>query len=483
MALLNTNIGPERVQVFDQPLGTVQVPGASTSITAFLISTSFVGAPENSPVRITNMEEFEATFGAADDILYDAYYAVLGYFDNGGSGKTAIIVNVGTSPDALSFIGDAADGSGLRALDVVDDVNLVSIPGLPLSMAYLVQPALIDYSETVRTEFGATLSTVFSLLAAPREIKLANKDAEMLAATNIDNVTGLVLTLDGSPDLSEITPGMIVKEAGAFVGTITAVDDTLKTLTLTSVSGLVANDDITVHIPSAISYKEDVINNPSRVAAWYFNNPIVLDRSDDAEPGDVLAVDPCGHVAGIMGRIDANIAIGGVSHAPAGYKYAGLAGIVGLEFAISERIDGEPLRKNYINRINAFSGAGNVVFGGYTAESGSTPIYTADEQLIQVMRTVQYIKASLELGLRSFLWENFSPDTQAEVERSIESFMRNNIHLFPAGLTEAQQFRVISVEPTQNEIDQGLLRVRVQIKPNTAVRFIEVALEFPLPTA
>lgn len=482
MALLNTNIGPERVQVFDQPLGTVQVPGASTSITAFLISTSFDDAPENTPVRVTNMEEFEASFGAADDILYDAFYAVQGYFDNGGSGKTAIIVNVGETPDALSFIGDAADGSGLRALDLVDDVNLVSIPGLPLSMAFLVQPALIDYSETVRTEFGATLSTVFSLMAIPREIKLANKDQLKLEA-EVDSVASLVVTLDGSPDLSEITPGMVVRKASAFVGTITAVDDTLKTLSLTSVGDLAAADEITVSIPSAVAYKEDVINNPSRVAAWYFNNPIVLDRSEDAEAGDVLAVDPCGHVAGIMGRIDANIAIGGVSHAPAGYKYAGLAGIVGLELLISERIDGEPLRKNYINRINAFSGAGNVVFGGYTAESGTTPIYTPDEQLVQVMRTVQYIKASLELGLRSYLWENFSPDTQAEVERSIESFMRNNIHLFPAGLPESQQFRVISVDPTQDEINQGLLRVRVQIKPNTAVRFIEVALEFPLPTA
>lgn len=481
MSLLNTNIGPERVQVFDQPLGVVQVPGASTSITAFLISSSAVGAPENTPTRVTNLEDFEALFGTADDILYDAYYAVQGYFDNGGTGKTAIIVHVGTTPTAADFIGNAADGSGLRALDTVDDVNLVSIPGLPIELAYLVQPALIDYSETVRTEFGASLSTVFSLLAIPRDIKKANKD-EQLISTTITSIAGNVLTLPAL-DLSAVKAGMIVKKAGSFEAVISAVNDGADEVTVVSLGTLAASDAITIEIPSAVSYKEDVINNPSRVAAWYFNNPVVLDRSSTANPGDLLSVDPVGHVAGVMGRIDSNIAIGGVSHAPAGFKYAGLAGIVGLELAISERIDGEPLRKNYINRINAFSGAGNVIFGGYTAESGSSPLLTADEQLVQVMRTVQYIKASLEIGLRSFLWENFSPDTQAEVERAIESFLRNNIHLFPAGLPESQQFRVISVEPTQNELDQGLLRVRVQIKPNTAVRFIEVALEFPLPTA
>jgi hypothetical protein len=483
MSLLNTNIGPERVQVFDVPLGVVQVPGASPSVTAFLISTSFSGAPVNTPTRVTDLEGFEAIFGGPSDVLYDAYYAIQGYFDNGGSGKTAIIVNVGTSPTALSFIGNPSSGSGLRALDSIDDVNLVTCPGLPLSLAYLVHPALIDYSETVRTEFGATLSTVFSLLAVPREIKKANTDVQLLGPLSVSAISGLVVTLSGSPNLSAITPGMIVKKSGVFQAVITAVNDTTDELTLSSIGTIVVGDSLTLHRPSAITYKEKVVNNLSRVAAWYFNNPIVLDRSPTALPGSTLVVDPIGHVAGIMGRIDSNISIGGVSHAPAGIQFAGMAGIVGLELALSERLDAEPLRLNFINRITSFPGSGNVIFGAYTADSGTTPTLTADEQLIQVMRSVQYIKRSLESGLRGFLWENFSPDTQAQVERAIESFLRNNIHLFPAGLPESQQFRVVRVEATQNDLDRGLLKVRVLVKPNKAVRFIEVALEFPLPTA
>lgn len=478
---LNTNIGPERVQVFPVPLGTVQVPGASTSVCAFLISTTLSGAPVNVPTRVTDLGEFEDAFGDADDVAYGAYYAVQGYFDNGGTGKTAVIVHVGTSPTAASFIGNASAGSGLRALDLVDDISLVAVPGLPINMAYLVQPALIDYSETVRTEFGATLSTVFSLLAMPPDIKKANKDTQLISTT-ITSIASLVLTLPAL-DLSLVKPGMIVKKAGVFNTVITAVDDTLNTVTVLSASTLAPSDAITLEIPSAVTYKESVINNPSKVAGWYFNNPVVLDRSSTADPGDLLAVDPVGHVAGIMGRIDANIAIGGVSHAPAGIQYAGLSGIVGLELAISERTDAEPLRLNFINRITSFPGAGSVVFGGYTADSGTSPLFTADEQLIQVMRSIQYIKASLEPGLRSFLWENFSPETQAQVERAIEAFCRNNIHLFPAGLPEAQQFRVLHVEATQGDLDVGLLKVRLQVKPNKAVRFIEVSLEFPLPTA
>jgi len=50
-------------------------------------------------------------------------------------------------------------------------------------------------------------------------------------------------------------------------------------------------------------------------------------------------------------------------------------------------------------------------------------------------------------------------------------------------LPESQKFKVIGVEPTQDDLDKGLLKVRVQVKPNKAVRFIEISLEFPLPSA
>lgn len=492
MALLNTNIGPERAQVFPRPLGTVQLPGAATSVTAFLISTTQSGAPVNTPTRITDLDGLTDVFGGPDEIANDAYYAVKGYYDNAGTGAVAIIVNVGSSATAADYIGNAADASGLRALDAQDDLGLVTIPGLPLETAYLVQPALIDYTETVRAEFGATLSTSFSVLTVPKEINRANTDTTETTVKFL-SVSGSgpydIVVEDavggGTADLSGLTPGMILTDAAAsFTATVVAVDDGTDTISVaTDPAGVFSPaDDVLVKTPSAVSYKETVINNPSKAAGWFFNSGVVLALETAATPGDVKSVDLAGHVAGIMARIDANTAIGGVSHAPAGIQYAGIAGIVALSLSISERIDAEPLRKNFINRITSFPGAGNVIFGGYTADSGTSPLFTADEQLIQVIRSAQFIKASLEPGLRGFIWENFSPETQSQVERAISSFLRNNSYLFPAGLPEAQQFRVLRVEPTQDELDQGLLRVRVQIKPNKAVRFIEVALEYPLPS-
>lgn len=597
MALINTNIGPERVQTFDQPLGVVPVQGAGTAVAGILISTTQGGAPVNVATRVTSLDDFVSQFGGADEVAGDGYYAVQGFFDNAGSGSAvALIVNVGATPTVADWIGDAAAATGLRALDSEDDVTLVMVPGLSLDEAYLVHPAVIDYSETVRSEFGASLTTVFSLLAIPGEINKASSDTlvttgdlidvsgagpyvlnvnlesvavastgtititnfanvgldtvtvdgtslvegtdwnaggdndttatalasaidalpnvsasatlavitvtavdagvagDAIAMSYVDSGSGVGITVDatlsggvdGDLDLSSVTAGMLVKNTAAdFVAVVTAVNDTTDTITIATDPTTSFDGDSKVHVylPSAVTYKETVINNPSRFAAWYFNELVVLDRTSAAESGDTVQVDPVGHVAGVMSRIDSNVQIGGTSHAPAGIRYAGIAGIQGLALSLSERVDGGPLRLNFINRITSFAGSGNIIFGGYTSDSGTSPALTADEQLIQVMRTLQYIKSSLDAGLKSFLWENFSPDTQAQVAGAIQSFLRNNIHLFPAGLPESQQFKVISVEPTQDELDQGLLRVRVQLRPNKAVRFIEIALEYPIPAA
>ena len=92
-----------------------------------------------------------------------------------------------------------------------------------------------------------------------------------------------------------------------------------------------------------------------------------------------------------MNRIDRNIAIGGVSHAPAGIQHAQIAGIIGLQLDISEKKDGGPLRLAYINRITESAGNGRYVFGGYTAAGNSA--YSRRETR-QVIRSLMFIKKS-----------------------------------------------------------------------------------------
>jgi hypothetical protein len=181
-----------------------------------------------------------------------------------------------------------------------------------------------------------------------------------------------------------------------------------------------------------------------------------------------------------MNRIDRNVAIGGVSHAPAGIQFAQLGGIIGLQLEISEKKDGGPLRLAYINRITSSAGNGRYIFGGYTAGGNSV---TPDEKLIQVMRSLMFVKNSLEPGLIGFIWENNSPITRQNIANAVLNFLRANAYLFPAGLPEDQQFQVELVQPTQTDIDQGLVKIIARCRFNTAIRFISVDLQFPLPQA
>jgi hypothetical protein len=610
--LLNTNIGPERVQVFPIPTGTVQIPGSPTSVTAFLIAqteTLSPPSPVNVPTAVTDLTQFVNLFGGPDDILYDGYYAVEGFFNNAGTGNTAYIVNVGAGtpqsytmttvadvsgslnstyfklytpehyegspsyyvwyninsagvdpapagftrgievsaatnataatigtltaaaisaaipfnysttgssgasvnlinlqggtttapangsanpgftftlvtagadPTPADFIGNGALGTGLRSLDVIDDIDLVCVPGLPLSMAYLVDPAVIDYTAVIRCLWGETLSTTFSVLAVPKEVTTSTADVTVVSTT-ITSISSNVVGVAASPSaLAAITPGMVVDALGIYTTTITAVNPTAQTITVESASALTVSEAILLAIPSAVTYVTNEVNTPSQSVAWYYNSLLVLDESSEATSGELVTVSPVGHVCGIMARIDANTSIGGVSHAPAGIQYAQISGINGLALSISERTDAAPLRLNFINRITSFTGLGTFVFGGYTAAGNSA---TPDQQLVQVIRAIMFIKSSLEAGLRSFLWENYSPITQNQVSTAVTAFLTSNIYLFPAGLPQAQQFQVVAVTPTQDELNQGLLVVTVLVRPNTAVRFIEINLEYPLPQA
>lgn len=370
--------------------------------------------------------------------------------------------------ESADYIGSAADFSGLRALDAVDIVNLVAIPGI---YDPAVQAALIDYCTVTRND-------CFALAAIPEFVTSAAIDklvASNLAIASVQSsAQGTIVNLVGTPNLSEVSPYDIM-QIGTQKFVVSGVSDEDSQIYLFATAGVPTVGAVSVVSPSAVSWKDVIVNKPSVKAAWYYNHLVVVDSN-----GANTVVDPVGHVAGVMARVDANIAQGGVSHAPAGIQLAQLAGITGLQLQVSEKLDGGPLRLAFINRITQSPGNGRYIFGGYTA--GGTTV-TPDEQLIQVIRSLLFIKTSLEPGLVGFLWENNSPVNRQNIENAVLSFLRANSYLFPAGLPENQQFRVISQTPTETDLAQGLVKLTVQCRFNTAIRFISIDLAFPLPSS
>jgi hypothetical protein len=387
-------------------------------------------------------------------------------FASSGSGSAGVYFIVTPALTDSDFIGTAANGFGLNALNTVDMVDLICIPG---QYDPQIQLALINYVTVTRND-------CFGLLSIPPYVTTSDTDT-LVAQVNIVSITNgsasSILHLTSGTNLSQVTKNMVVEIGGNLYG-ILNVDQVDSELEVNSTS-ISSTGAATINSVSAVTYKNVIINSPSTQCAWYFNQLIVDDTN-----GNAVQVDPVGFVAGVIARIDQNTQIGGPSHAPAGIQFAQLGGTVGLQLSLSEKTDGFPLRSNFINRITSFPGSGRVIFGAYTAGGNSV---TPDEQLIQVIRSVLFMKNSLEPGLRGFIWENQSPTNLNAIANAVSAFCAANIYLFPAGLPQAQQFVVTPVQPSQSDLNVGLVTVILQVRFNTAIRFIEIDLEFPLPLA
>jgi uncharacterized protein len=111
------------------------IVGVTTSVTAF-VGQSACG-PFNNPVRCRAFSEYEQTFGALNEDS-EVSYAVRLFFANGG-GDAIVVRAEGESSECI--------GTSIRALDAVDLINIICLPGL-------ADPAILraamDYSRTRR---------------------------------------------------------------------------------------------------------------------------------------------------------------------------------------------------------------------------------------------------------------------------------------------------------------------------------------------
>ena len=151
------------VYVEEVDRGTKPLEMVGTSTVAF-VGECAVG-PVNEPILCTNWSQFTKHYGDFQNSEYLAH-AVYGFFNNGGS--RAFVLNVGTMEDAgkgdkdakkpaskaALYIGsDNGPGTrtGLKALEDVDDVNIVCAPG---QTDPVIQDAVLSHCENMRYRFA-----------------------------------------------------------------------------------------------------------------------------------------------------------------------------------------------------------------------------------------------------------------------------------------------------------------------------------------
>ena len=208
----------------------------------------------------------------------------------------------------------------------------------------------------------------------------------------------------------------------------------------------------------------------ARNAALYFPR---VRQPDPERQGQVDTFVPCGIIAGVMSRTDANR---GVWKAPAGLD-AALNGIQGLQVNLTDAENGQ-LNQLGINCLRIFPINGRVVWGARTMRGANQ---LADEyKYIPVRRTALFIEESLYRGTQ---WVVFEPNDEplwAQIRLNIGAFMQN---LFRQGAfqgstpREAYLVKCDKETTTQNDINLGIVNILVGFAPLKPAEFVIIKIQ------
>jgi len=210
-------------------------------------------------------------------------------------------------------------------------------------------------------------------------------------------------------------------------------------------------------------------------SAIYFPRLRILDPLQDNNPEDF---GPCGAVAGIMSRTDAER---GVWKAPAGIG-AVLRGVLGSSIngvpaSLTDKQSGV-LGPLGINCIRSFPSAGNVVWGARTLEGSDS--LASEWKYVPVRRLALHIEESIYRGTQ---WTVFEPN-----DEPLWAQIRLNVGAFMGGLFRQGAFQGASPRDaylvkcdrettTRDDIGRGAVNILVGFAPLKPAEFLVIKIQ------
>ena len=515
------------VYVEEIPSGVRAITGVATSITAF------VGrAPSGQvdvPVTVNSFGDFERNFGKLHPD-YPLGYAVRDFYQNGGAQAVVVRLYKGTDtkpPKAvikipsldLEAASPGAWGNNLRArIDAAVSADVAARLGL--TAADLFNVTVRDMA-TGTTERIVNLSVKESarradrVLATESDLVRVSKPAALpgtavpsahpapAAGKSIwedDAASSKVATADLALDSAPLDATAYLGDAAAKTGLNalqktdlfnllcippdTRNGDTPITVWQGALAFCVARRAmVIIDAPAAWSSAGFITANntqaltalglsgdAARNAALYFPRLI---ESDPNRQGQLDTFAPCGCVAGVIARTDAQR---GVWKAPAGID-AALAGIQGLAVSLTNDENGM-LNPLGVNCLRTFPTIGSVVWGARTLRGADL---LADEyKYVPVRRLALYLEESLFRGTQ---WVVFEPNDEplwSQIRLNIGAFMQN---LFRQGAfqgktpSEAYFVKCDKETTTQNDINLGVVNVVVGFAPLKPAEFVIIKIQ------
>lgn len=496
--------------------GVRTITGVSTSITVFIGWAS--KGPDNEAQRIFSWQDFERYFGGLDARSLLGY-AVASFFVNGGT--DAYIIRLVNTGDAT------ATNNAISATATIDSKITLTAknPGEWCNHYRINTKRRIDDQKRVRFKLevlyfehvddtnnnNGVLVESFENLSMDQNdsrfvINVINEDSTILNAALVGNPTeppvDPSVDKNNGPALTSLTngsDGIILKpndgnfekfllNDGGEVPLLNQIDlfniicvpGESTTTTISKLEGycrkkrafLIVDspegknyDDINKNSPISGITGEDSIN-----AAFYFPwlkipDPLKENRSKN--------IPPCGFMAGIYSRTDANR---GVFKAPAGID-ASLTGVIGTTETINDSQNGV-LNQQGINCVRNFPVYGTVAWGARTLR-GNDEI-GSEWKYIPVKRLALFIEESLFRGTK---WVVFEPNDEplwAQIRLNIGAFMHN---LFVQGAFQGSKpqdayfVKCDKETTTQNDINLGIVNIIVGFAPLKPAEFVVIKIQ------
>ncbi len=492
------------------------ITGVATSITAF-VGRALRG-PVNQPVRVQGFPEFSRVLGG----LWTESpmsYAVSQFFQHGGT--DALIVRV--------FNGDVSDSTATLTLGTASGnfVLEASSPGvwgrkLRVTVDHQTDDTsdLLLFNLTVqelKTPGGTEIVTTESF----RNMSVA-PGSERFVDSVLREESTLVQVRSSAPDDESPTDGMVTAAGGDSDdgGEITDAEiqgdqgqrtgihalDSADLFNLLCIPPLTRETEVggstwaaaagycrdrravliidpraswTAKPATAISsakagvntLRETDVGNAAAInAAAYFPRLRMPDLLDENRLADFA---PCGAVAGIIARTDAQH---GVWRAPAGVNVT-FFGVQGLTYTMTDAENGL-LNPVGLNCLRTFLGSRHVVWGARTLAGAD--LLASEWRYLPVRRLALFIEESLFRGTQWVVLEPNGEPLWVKIRASVGAFLHE---LFRQGAfqgskpSDAYFVKCDGETTTQNDIDLGIVNILVGFAPRRPAEFVVIRIQ------
>ena len=508
------------VYIEEIPSGVRTITGVATSITAF-IGRALRGSA-NEPVRVQSLAEYSRLFGG----LWQPgpmSYAVSQFFQHGGSDALIVRVFNGdiaastptiTLPTATGNLVLEAASPGLwgRALQATVD-HLTSDTTDTLLFNLIVEEldrpggAVVVATEIFRNVSVSPLSprlvdTVVNEQSALVRVRTAAPvnesptDNDDIAAVGTSNDDGAVITdteilgdendrtgifaLESAdlfnllciPPLAPETEAAPDVADATWAAAANYCQERRAMLIIDPPSAWSANPSTAIaDAETGVNgLRATIGNDDARNAMVYFPR---LRMPDPLSENRTASFAPCGAVAGIMARTDAQR---GVWKAPAGLE-ASFSGVQGFTYSMTDGQNGV-LNPVGLNCLRTFPVAGNLVWGARTLVGAD--LLASEWKYIPVRRLALFLEESLYRGTQ---WVVFEPNDEplwSQIRLNLGAFMQN---LFRQGAFQgttprnAYFVKCDRETTTQNDINLGIVNIIVGFAPLKPAEFVVIKLQ------